>query len=73
MAGQAATSGIRFFLGARAFGLSKANLQGPEMTQWYLANEDKIVAAAIGADGPYVMSVSLSHGLRRLRLAYPPG
>lgn len=42
------------------------------MAQWYAANEAKIVAAALRADGPYVVSVNPSYGLRRVNLAYPP-
>jgi len=56
---------------ARVFALSNARLSGPAMAQWYLDNEAKIVAAAVRASGPYVMSVNPSYGLRRVKLAYP--
>ena len=36
---------------ARAFALSKANLAGPVMAQWYLDNEAKIVTAALRGEG----------------------
>jgi hypothetical protein len=57
---------------ARVFALSKASLTGPTMAQWYMDNEVKIVAAALKATGPYVMSVNPSYSLRRVKLAYPP-
>jgi len=63
---------VVYMTSARAFGLSKADLTGPDMAQWYLVTEEKIVAAAIGAKGPYVMAVNPSYGVRRLKLAYPP-
>lgn len=63
---------VIYMTSARVFALSKANLTGPDMAQWYLASEAKIIAAALRADGPYVMSVSSSYGLRRVKLAYPP-
>jgi hypothetical protein len=57
---------------ARVFALSSASLAGPDMAQWYLDNEAKIVAAALRASSPYVMSVNRSSGLRRVKLTYPP-
>jgi hypothetical protein len=63
---------VVYMTSARVFALSKADLSGPEMAEWYAANEAKIVAAAVRADGPYVMSVNSSYGLRRVKLAYPP-
>jgi hypothetical protein len=42
------------------------------MGQWYADNEARVIAAALRADGPYVMAVNASYGLRRVRLAYPP-
>jgi PIN like domain len=63
---------VVYMSSARVFGLSNASLAGPIMAQWFLGNEVKIVAAATGARGPYVMSVNPSHGLRRVKLAYPP-
>ncbi len=57
---------------ARVFALSKANLAGRTMCQWFLENEAKILAAATRASGPYVMSVNPSYNLRRVKLAYPP-
>ena len=59
--------------GARAFALSNAQVTGNVMSQWYLDNEAKIVKTALRAKGPYVMAVNPSYGLRRARLAYPPG
>ena len=46
---------------------------GPMMAQWYLDNQAKIVKTALRVAGPYVMAVKPSYGLRRTRLAYPPG
>lgn len=63
---------VVYMTSARVFALSRANLTGPDMAHWYAANEAKIVAAALRADGPYVMSVNPSYGLRRVQLAYPP-
>jgi hypothetical protein len=54
---------------ARVFALSKADLTGPIMARWYAANEAKIVATALKATGPYVMSVNPSYGIRRVKLA----
>jgi PIN like domain len=64
---------VVYMTSARVFALSNANLTGPTMAQWYADNEAKIVAAALKANGPYVMSVNLSYGLRRVKLAYPLG
>jgi hypothetical protein len=64
---------VVYMTGARVFALSNANLTGPTMAQWYADNEAKIIAAALRANGPYVMSVNRSYGLRRVKLAYPPG
>ena len=63
---------VVYMTSARVFALSSASLTGTAMAQWYLDNEAKIVAAALRARGPYVMSVSRSYGLRRVKLAYPP-
>lgn len=63
---------VIYMTSARVFALSRANLTGPDMAQWYVTGEAKIVAAALGASGPYVMSVNSSYGLRRVKLAYPP-
>ena len=43
------------------------------MAQWYLKHEAQIVRTALRVDGPYVIAVNPSYGLRRTRLAYPPG
>jgi hypothetical protein len=64
---------VIYMTSARVFALSKADLTGPTMARWYVENEAKIIAGALKANGPYVMSVNLSYGLRRVRLAYPPG
>lgn len=63
---------VVYMTSARVFALSKADLTGPDMARWYLAGEAKVVATALRADGPYVMAVNLSYGLRRAKLAYPP-
>jgi hypothetical protein len=63
---------VIYMTSARVFALSGASLTGPIMARWYLENEARIVAAALRARGPYVMSVNPSYGLRRIRLAYPP-
>jgi len=63
---------VIYMSGARVFALSSATLTGSDMAQWYMDNEARIVAAAIRADGPYVMCVNPRYGLRRLKLAYPP-
>jgi len=63
---------VIYMTSARVFGLSNASLAGPVMAQWYLDNEAKIIDAALGAAGPYVMAVNPAYGLRRARLAYPP-
>jgi hypothetical protein len=63
---------VVYMTSARVFALSKADLTGPDMARWFLAGEAKVVAAALKADGPYVMAVNLSYGLRRVKLAYPP-
>ncbi|MBO0803095.1 MAG: hypothetical protein J2P25_08480 [Nocardiopsaceae bacterium] len=62
-----------YMTSARVFALSNAALSGPIMAQWYLDNESKIVTTARRAEGPYVMAVNPSYGLRRSKLAYPPG
>jgi hypothetical protein len=63
---------VVYMTSARVFALSSASLIGPAMAQWYLDNEPRIVAAALKAHGPYVMSVNPAHGIRRVKLAYPP-
>jgi hypothetical protein len=63
---------VIYMTSARAFALSNAALPGPTMAQWYLDNEAKIATTACRAQGPYVMAVNPSYGLRRARLAYPP-
>jgi hypothetical protein len=63
---------VAYMTSARVFALSRANLTGPAMAQWYTANEAKIVALSLRASGPYVVSVNPSYGLRRIKLAYPP-
>jgi hypothetical protein len=63
---------VIYMTSARVFALSTASLSGFAMAEWYTGHEAKIVAAALRADGPYVMSVNPSYGLRRARLAYPP-
>lgn len=55
--------------GARVFGLANANLGMPQMADWFLAQEESIVAMALRAPGPYVIAVTMKH-LRRVRLAY---
>lgn len=57
---------------ARVFALAHAGVTGPDMADLFLATERAIVRMACRATGPYVVSVSRD-GLRRLRLAYPPG
>ena len=64
---------VIYMTGARVFALSKANLTGPVMAQWYLGNEAKIVTTALKAKGPYVMAVNMTNNPRRVKLAYPPG
>ena len=63
---------VVYMTSARVFALSRANLSGPDMARWYATHEAKIVATALRADGPYVMSVNPLYGLRRVKLAYPP-
>lgn len=63
---------VIYMTSARVFALSKANLAGPVMAQWYLDNEARIVTAALRAKGPYVMAVNPAYSLRRVKLAYPP-
>ena len=72
IAHNALESQVIYMASARVFALSKASLSGPTMAQWFTDNEAKIVATALRASGPYVMSVNPSYGLRRVRLAYPP-
>lgn len=57
---------------ARVFALAHASVTGPEMADLFLNAEGGIIRMASRAKGPYVVSVSRD-GLRRLRLAYPPG
>ena len=64
---------VVYMTSARVFGLSNASITGPMMAQWYLDNEARIIKAASGAAGPYVMAVNPAYGLRRAKLAYPPG
>lgn len=73
IAGNALEAQVVYMTSARVFALSNASLTGPIMAKWYLDNEAKIVAAALRAEGPYVMAVNPSYGLRRTRLGYPPG
>jgi PIN like domain len=61
-----------YMTSARVFALSNAAITGPDMAQWYLDDEAKIVKTALRAKGPYVMAVNPSYGLRRAKLAYPP-
>jgi hypothetical protein len=63
---------VIYMASARVFALSNAALAGPDMAQWYLANEAKIIETASRVSGPYVMSVNLASGLRRTKLAFPP-
>jgi PIN like domain len=63
---------VVYMTSARVFALSSASLVGPAMARWYTDNEPRIVAAALKAHGPYVMSVNPAHGIRRVKLAYPP-
>ena len=63
---------VVYMTSARVFGLSNASITGPMMAQWYMDNEARIVNAASGAAGPYVMAVNPAYGLRRAKLAYPP-
>ena len=63
---------VVYMTSARVFGLSNASITGPMMAQWYMDNEARIVNAASGAAGPYVMAVNPVYGLRRAKLAYPP-
>ena len=63
---------VVYMTSARVFGLSNASITGPMMAQWYTDNEARIVKAASGAAGPYVMAVNPVYGLRRAKLAYPP-
>ena len=63
---------VIYMCNARVFALSKANLAGRTMCEWFLETEAKIVAAATRANGPYVMSVNPAYSLRRVKLAYPP-
>lgn len=60
-----------YMTSARVFALSNAGIPGPAMALWYLGNEARIVRTALKADGPYVMAVNPSYGLRRAKLAYP--
>jgi hypothetical protein len=64
---------VVYMTSARVFALSNASLTGPAMAKWYADNEARIIAAALRAHGPYVMSVNLSYALRRVKLAYPSG
>lgn len=61
-----------YMTSARVFALSSASVTGPDMARWYLANEARIVRVALRANGPYVMAIHPSYGLRRARLAFPP-
>ena len=54
---------------ARAFAMARANVTGPTMLAWYLANERSIHRMA-RAKPPFVMAVGPDY-LRRKRLAYP--
>ncbi|HUZ51096.1 MAG TPA: hypothetical protein VMU94_01010 [Streptosporangiaceae bacterium] len=51
---------------------SATTLPKPDMAQWYAANEARIAAASLRTEGPNVLSVNPSYGLRRVTLAYPP-
>jgi hypothetical protein len=61
-----------YYNDARVFALAHAGITGPDMADLFLTAERMIVRMACRATGPYVISVSRD-GLRRLRLAYPPG
>ncbi|GAA0322348.1 hypothetical protein NE235_04375 [Actinoallomurus spadix] len=63
---------VVYMSSAKVFGLSNANIVGRTMADWFLANEARIIDAALKAEGPYIMAVNPSYGLRRLKLAYPP-
>jgi hypothetical protein len=63
---------VVYMTGARAFGLSNAQINGPTMIQWYLTCAEKIFDMARKAEGPYVVSVNPTYGLRRVNLSYPP-
>jgi len=54
---------------ARAFAMARANVTGPTMLAWFLANERSIHRMAT-ARPPVVMAVGPDH-LRRRRHAYP--
>jgi hypothetical protein len=56
-----------FRVAARVFGLANANLTGVQTATCLLVREERIVAMAWRAAGPYVVSVS-QRGLRRCRL-----
>jgi PIN like domain len=52
---------------ARAFALSRGDIDGPTMVRRFVDNEQRIFRMAQRAPGPYVVSVS-DEGLRRVRL-----
>jgi PIN like domain len=52
---------------ARAFGLARRDIKGPDMVQRFLGNQARIFRMASRAEGPYVVSIS-ENGLRRIRL-----
>ncbi|MFC4056639.1 hypothetical protein ACFOY4_43725 [Actinomadura syzygii] len=60
-----------YMTGARVFGLANRRLTGPQMIDTFLTRRSEITEVSLRAQGPYVMSVSLEHALKRLKLAYP--
>jgi hypothetical protein len=52
---------------ARAFALSRRDIDGPAMARCFLGNAQRIFRMARRAEGPYVVSVS-GNGLRRVSL-----
>ena len=57
-------------MSARVFGLARRNIDGPTMARCFLENEQRIFRMARGAEGRYVVSVSMN-GLRRVPLNLP--
>ncbi len=55
---------------ARVFGLARRDIDGPTMARCFLENEQRIFRMARRAEGPYVVSVSMT-GLRRVPLNLP--
>ena len=54
---------------ARAFAMARADVTGPTMLAWFLANE-RAISRITRAKPPFVIAVG-PKGLRRKRLAYP--